>query len=141
MRKENRQATLLKLIADNRITRQDELAARLETEGYPVTQSSVSRDLVELGIAKINGAYSLPVRTATGSQFGLKSLESAGENLIVAKCGAGLASACAVRIDSGNVDEIVGTVAGDDTIFIAVRDGKAQKAALRKIWEIFETNG
>jgi len=141
MQKENRQAALLKLIAENRISRQDDLAARLEKEGFSVTQSSVSRDLVELGVAKVNGYYALPERLPAGMLFGLKTLEIAGDNLIVAKCDSGLASACAVRIDSGGFDEIVGTVAGDDTVFIAVRDAKAQRTALRKIWEIFETNG
>lgn len=141
MQKENRQAALLKLVAENKISRQDELAAILERAGFSVTQSSVSRDLVELGVSKVNGFYALPERLPNGMLFGLKSLEIAGENMIVAKCDSGLASACAVRIDSSGLDEIVGTVAGDDTIFIAVRDAKGQRAALRKVWEIFETNG
>ncbi len=141
MQKENRQAALLKLVAENKISRQDELAAILERAGFSVTQSSVSRDLVELGVSKVNGFYALPERSPNGMLFGLKSLEIAGENMIVAKCDSGLASACAVRIDSSGLDEIVGTVAGDDTIFIAVRDAKGQRAALRKVWEIFETNG
>jgi transcriptional regulator of arginine metabolism len=71
--------------------------------------------------------------------FGLLSLEVAGENMVVAKCEAGLASACAVRIDTAQIEEIVGTIAGDDTIFIAVRGNKEQKAVLKKVWEIFES--
>jgi transcriptional regulator of arginine metabolism len=65
-------------------------------------------------------------------------MEIAGENIIVAKTEAGLASACAVRIDAAGIEEIVGTIAGDDTIFIAVRGQKEQKTVLKKVWEIFE---
>lgn len=138
MQKEQRQEALLNLIGENRISRQDELASELEKHGFPVTQSSVSRDLVELGIVKVGGFYSLPQKPATAITVGLKSLQVAGENLVVAKCDSGLASACAVRIDAENLEEVVGTVAGDDTIFIAVRDAKGQRAVLKKVWEIFE---
>ncbi len=141
MQKEQRHETLMKLIGENRISRQDELAARLEELGFSVTQSSVSRDLVELGVVKVGGFYSLPQKSAAAMTVGVKSLQVAGDNLVVAKCDSGLASACAVRIDAENLEEIVGTVAGDDTIFIAVRDAKSQRAALRKIWEIFEGSG
>ena len=65
-------------------------------------------------------------------------MEIAGENLVVAKTEAGLASACAVRIDAERIEDIVGTIAGDDTIFIAVRGQKEQKAVLKKVWELFE---
>src|ERR1051326_1094303 len=122
MQKEQRQTAILKLIAARQIGRQEELAELLEKKGFVVTQSSVSRDLLDLGIVKVHGAYALPKKPRNALAFGLVSLETAGENLIVAKCEAGLASAVAVRIDGAAIDEIVGTIAGDDTIFIAVRD-------------------
>lgn len=137
MQKDKRQGTLLKLISENRVSRQDELAALLVQSGFSVTQSSVSRDLVELGIVKSGGVYTVPQPTGQQTAFGLKSLQIAGENLVVAKCDAGLASACAVRIDAAGLDEVAGTVAGDDTVFIAVRDAKSQKSALKRIWELF----
>jgi len=139
MQKEQRQTTILKLITANQIGRQEELAEILEKKGFSVTQSSVSRDLLELGIVKVGGFYALPQKPRSGMVFGLVSLEIAGENLVVAKTEAGLASACAVRIDSAAVEEIVGTIAGDDTIFIAVRGQKEQKTVLKKVWEIFES--
>ena len=139
MQKEQRQTTILKLITANQIGRQEELAELLEKKGFSVTQSSVSRDLLELGIVKVGGFYALPQKPRSGMVFGLVSLEIAGENLVVAKTEAGLASACAVRIDSAAVEEIVGTIAGDDTIFIAVRGQKEQKTVLKKVWEIFES--
>ena len=70
--------------------------------------------------------------------FGLLSLNTAGENMIVAKCESGLASAVAVRIDAAGISEIVGTIAGDDTIFVAVKDKDNQKTVIKKIWEVFE---
>ena len=109
----------------------------LESKSFSVNQSSVSRDLDELGIIKVNGFYALPQKTDF-TNFGLFSLENAGDNLIVAKCESGFAAAVCVRIDGKNIREIVGTIAGEDTIFIAVRNHREQKLALRKIWEIFE---
>lgn len=139
MQKENRQNTLLELISAKHISRQDELTELLEKKGFIVTQSSVSRDLVELGIVKLNGIYALPQKNVRNiPAFGLNKLETAGENLIVAKCDAGMASAVCVRIDNAEFEEIVGTIAGEDTIFIAVRDAKAQKAAIKEIWELFK---
>ena len=138
MQKEQRQTTILKLITANQIGRQEELAEILEKKGFSVTQSSVSRDLLELGIVKVGGFYALPQKPKSDMVFGLVSLEIAGESLVIAKCEAGLASACAVRIDSAQIEEIVGTIAGDDTIFIAVRGQKEQKTALKRVWEIFE---
>jgi len=137
MLKEKRQQTILDLIRARNIETQDKLTGSLSKKGFSATQSSVSRDLDELGIVKINGYYSLP-QAETKQDFGLFSIEAAGENLIVAKCGSGLASAICVRIDRAKITEIIGTIAGDDTIFIAVKDRKSQKAAIKIIWEIFE---
>lgn len=137
MQKSERQEKILDIIRGNQINTQDLLISMLEADGFSVNQSSVSRDLEELGILKSNGYYAIPQKTQDES-FGLRMLEIAGENLIVAKCEAGLASAVCVRIDRENFSEIVGTIAGDDTIFIAVRNHKEQKTVLKKVWEIFE---
>ena len=137
MLKEKRQQTILDLIRAKNIARQEELTSMLSDAGFAVNQSSVSRDLIELGVVKVNGFYALPQPDAARN-FGLIDLNSAGENLIVARCEAGLASAVAVRIDRAKIAEIVGTIAGDDTIFIAVKEHKAQKTAVKKIWETFE---
>ena len=137
MLKKKRQQTILDLIRAKNIETQDELTGSLSKKGFTATQSSISRDLDELGIVKINGYYSLP-QTERAQDFGIFNLETAGENLIVAKCGSGLASAICVRLDRAKIAGIVGTIAGDDTIFIAVKDRKAQKAAVKTIWEIFE---
>lgn len=138
MQKELRQTTILKLITTKTVGRQDEIVEFLERKGFSVTQSSVSRDLDELGILKVNGLYALPSKPKNAIALGLLSIETAGENLIVAKCEAGLASAICVRIDNAKIAEIVGTIAGEDTIFIAVNAKEAQKTVIKTIWEMFE---
>ena len=137
MQKRDRQDLIVSLIGSERIGRQDILAERLSKKGFQVTQASVSRDLEELGVEKVEGFYELPKTPATVMEFGLRSLETAGGNLVVGKCDSGLASAITVRIDGAKIDEIVGTVAGDDTIFIAVKDEGQQKSAIKKIWALF----
>jgi len=137
MIKQERQQRILDLIRTRNIATQEELGDLLSKGGLVATQSSVSRDLDELGIVKTNGYYSLP-QNDNNNGLGLQTLEIAGENLVVAKCGSGLAQAVCVLIDRQRFDEIVGTIAGDDTIFIAVRDHKGQKAVLKKVWEMFE---
>jgi transcriptional regulator of arginine metabolism len=137
MQKGDRQNTILDLIGKNQIGTQEELTESLQLQGFAVNQSSVSRDLVELGIVKINGFYAIPQKT-NYAIFGLISLEIAGESLIVAKTENGFAAAVCVRIDNEKIPEIVGTIAGEDTIFIAVRNQKEQRIVLKKVWEMFE---
>lgn len=138
MQKGIRQNIIREFIRSKKIGTQEELSELLDKEGLSATQSSVSRDLVELGIVKVGGIYALPETRGDASIFGLQSLESAGDNLIVAKCELGLASAVCVKLDAAEIKEIAGTIAGEDTIFIAVKDVKAQKAVMRKVWEIFD---
>src|SRR5215510_2710581 len=137
MQKSERQRKILSLIQSRPIGTQADLQGYLQRAGVPATQSSVSRDLEELGILKHNGRYTLP-RTNGAATHGLLSLDVAGDVLIVAHTELGLASAVAVQIDAAALPEIVGTLAGEDTIFIAVQDRKMQKAAIKKVWEIFE---
>ncbi len=138
MQKEARQQRILSLIRAKRIGTQDELTAYLERAGVVATQSSISRDLVELGVVKHHGYYTLPRSTNGSGARGLLSLDTAGDVLIVAKCDSGMASAVAVEIDRAAITEIIGTLAGEDTIFIAVTDRKTQRTAIKKIWEVLD---
>jgi transcriptional regulator of arginine metabolism len=135
MRKSLRQQKLLSLIRAKPFATQADLRDSLELAGVPATQSSLSRDLEELGIVKHRGHYTTPRSTGAAAR-GLLSLDLAGENLVVARTEPGRASAVAVDIDGSAIEEIVGTLAGEDTIFVAVRDTKAQRAAMKKIWEL-----
>lgn len=128
--KRRRQAALRAIIARRRVTRQDELQLLLAERGLPATQATISRDLHELGVLKGPNGYTLP---ATGgdeprageleralSEF-LVSARSAG-TLVVVRTGPGQASALALALDRAEVPGVAGTVAGDDTIFVATAD-------------------
>jgi len=136
MQKNLRQKKLLSLIQAKSFATQAELRDSLERVGVPATQSSLSRDLEELGVVKHRGHYAIPKANGAAAR-GLLSLDLSGDNLVVAKTEPGLASAVAVEIDRADIAEIVGTLAGEDTIFIAVRDQKAQRGAMKRIWQLF----
>jgi len=142
LKKEKRQQKILSLIRAKSIETQGELVAQLERAGFAVTQSNVSRDLEELGVMKRRGRYVEPRAAATvaakssATARGLLGLEAVGDVLIVARCEPGLASAVAVEIDRAALPEIVGTLAGEDTIFIAVRERRMRRAAIKKVWEL-----
>ena len=135
MNKRERQQKILSLIQAKPVGTQEDLRALLERAGVAATQSSVSRDLEELGIVKQHGHYTLP-RTNGASARGLLSLDQAGDSLVIARTMPGLASAVAVEIDAAAIPEVVGTIAGEDTIFIAVRSAKAQRAVVKEVWEL-----
>ena len=132
-----RQQKTLALIQARRITTQQKLLHFLERAGIPATQSSVSRDLEELGIIKHRGFYTFPRAKDAASARGLLSLVPAGCCMLVARCEPGLASAVAVEIDRARFSEIAGTIAGEDTIFVALGKPNLQRLATRKIWELF----
>jgi transcriptional regulator of arginine metabolism len=136
MPKNLRQKKLLTLIKAKPFATQAELRDSLERAGVPATQSSLSRDMEELGVVKHRGHYTIPKANGAAAR-GLLSLDLSGDNLVIAKTESGLASAVAVEIDRASLSEIVGTLAGEDTIFVAVRDQKAQRTAMKKIWELF----
>src|SRR5215203_3908680 len=140
MNKRDRQQKILGLIRATPVGTQEDLRALLDRAGVPATQSSVSRDLEELGVVKQHGHYTLP-RTNGAPVRGLLSLDQAGDSLVIARTVPGLASAVAVEIDAAAVSEIVGTIAGEDTIFIAVRDMKSQRTAVKEIWDMFAATG
>ena len=140
MNKRDRQQKILSLIKATPIGTQEDLRALLERAGVPATQSSVSRDLEELGVVKHHGHYTLP-RTNGALSRGLLSLDHAGDSLVIARTVPGLASAVAVEIDAAAIPDIVGTIAGEDTIFIAVRDAKSQRTAVKEVWKLFGEHG
>jgi transcriptional regulator of arginine metabolism len=137
MQKAERQNTIKNIISSKPINRQEELVRLLRRNGHNVTQASVSRDLDELGIVKIGGHYCLPSRDEHRSAFGKLSFDTAGDVIIVMRCDPGYASAAASRIDHSSIADVVGTIAGDDTIFIAIKSSDAQKNVLRSLIALF----
>lgn len=137
MQKWERQKILRQIISENDITRQEDLTEMLGKHGFNVTQASISRDLEDLGIIKTGGIYKLPITGLSLTDLGQIKIDPAGENLIIVRCSPGFASAAAAKIDSANIEGIIGTIAGDDTIFVAVSDFQSQKRITREIVEIF----
>ncbi len=88
-------------------------------------------------MVKHRGFYAVPQPPNGASARGFISLAAAGDFMLVARCEPGLASAVAVQIDSAKITEIAGTIAGEDTIFIALTKANAHRTVTRKIWELF----
>jgi transcriptional regulator of arginine metabolism len=138
-----RRTLLVKLIREQVVGRQAELVAMLRKLGVGATQSSVSRDLRELGVAKQGDRYVLPetaVRPksdfSTLKQF-VNALQTAGSNLMVLKTTVGSAQSVAVAIDTARWPEVVGTISGDDTIFIATAGAREQRELKLRLRTIF----
>jgi transcriptional regulator of arginine metabolism len=138
-----RRMVLAKIIREQVVGRQTELVALLRKLGVVATQSSVSRDLRELGVAKLGDRYVLPAAsTQAKSDFStLKQFVSArltaGNNLTVLKTTIGSAQSVAVAIDSAQWPEVIGTISGDDTIFIATAGVEAQRQLGDRLFAIF----
>ena len=132
-----RREKLKQLVASRRLSRQAEIVEELKRLGFSVTQSCVSRDIARLGIVKMNGVYSLPRSLRAVAHGQILALDTAGDNLIVIKTEPGEAAPVALAIDHAQFAEVVGTVAGDDTLFVAVKTAVNQRAAIRRIKELF----
>ena len=131
--KRKRHALILELIQQYEITTQDELLAKLRENGFEVTQATVSRAIKELRLVKAmspSGQYRYMAGAAQGDEYLAKfytifsgsviSVDYAG-NTCVVKCYAGMAQAACAAIDAMHFEGIVGTLAGDDTIFVLCR--------------------
>lgn len=145
MTKSERQLRILELISENDISTQGELTKRLIKEGYGVTQATTSRDLNELRIVKVmtdRGVYKYAVSPEKEINITdklqnvfaqcLVSVDYA-MNIVVLKTMTGAAQAVAYALDSFTWDEIVGSIAGDDTVMIAVRNEKSAKQLVAKL--------
>ena len=139
-----RRAAILRIIRESTVHNQDELAKLMRKQGFDATQSSVSRDLRELGVAKAGDHYILPGgdSNAAGTPFAAVSnfvteVRTAGQSLTVVKTTTGTAQSVAVAIDDSNWSEVVGTISGDDTIFIATEGGREQRKLRERLRDIF----
>lgn len=130
----SRHAKILEIIEDNIIETQEELAEMLKKSGINVTQATVSRDIKELRLIKVlteDGRYKYAAMKEQDSMLNERlykvfaetvlSLDYAG-NMIVIKTFSGAANAAAEALDAFDIKEVVGTVAGDNTIFVLVRN-------------------
>ena len=136
--KSQRQAKILEIISNKNIETQEQLLAELQAEGFRGTQATISRDIKELRIVKeltSLGTYRYTISASDlGSSFSARlntifrecviSFDYA-QNIIVVRTLPGLASAAGSAIDAMNLSTIVGTLAGDDTVMIVMRDTNA----------------
>ena len=143
--KKNRHAKIVELIEKYDLETQEELAEKLRQDGYDVTQATVSRDIRELKLSKVplgdgRQKYVL-LREAHGEmgdkyirvlQEGMSGMGMA-QSLLIVKTVPGMAMAVAAALDAMHMKEIVGTIAGDDTIMLAVRSAEDAEIVREKI--------
>lgn len=143
-RKQHRQQALLRLVAERPLRTQGEVARALRASGFPATQATVSRDIVELGLIKTvrGGGHAYAPPSTTTVPGGAERLRRFCEDYPVESCVAGTilvlrtspgtANALAIALDTTRLDDLVGTLAGDDTVFLATTTaGRARALAAR----------
>lgn len=146
--KVNRHDLILKLVSENSISTQDELIELLAKNGCQVTQATISRDIRELALIKTrrsSGKYSYAVpalkKTSLDKQDkmiftilsdAVVSIDYA-LNTVVVKCHTGMAQAVCAKLDKTGLEDVVGTIAGDDTIFILMRTERDAARLVREL--------
>ena len=144
----SRHAKILEIIAKYDVETQEELSAMLVKEGYPVTQATVSRDIRELKLTKVAvssgrqkyAAISHPQKDSKYIRIfrdGFRSMDMA-QNILVIKTVPGMAMAVAAALDAMEYQEIVGSIAGDDTIMCAVRTVEDTTELMRRLRRVTE---
>ncbi|MDO5573463.1 MAG: arginine repressor [bacterium] len=146
--KNNRHQKIIELVQQHVIDTQEELARRLNEAGYEVTQATVSRDIRQLKLTKTSGVDGKSRYTFSGEsgtelaekyirvlKDGLVSMDMA-QNILVVKTVSGMAMAVAAALDAINFSEIVGSIAGDDTVMCAVRSVEDTRIVMDKIREL-----
>lgn len=147
--KTDRHSKILELIKDNSISTQEELALALNNAGYNVTQATVSRDIRELNLTKTttDGIPQYVVFQGHDNNLGEKYIRilkdgfvdmNMAQNILVIKTVAGMAMAVCAALDALHMNEIVGTIAGDDTIMCAVRSVEDTKNLMNKLKKILK---
>jgi len=139
-----RRNAIVRILRDGLVRKQEDLVHLLKKEGHDATQSSISRDLRDLGVLKASGRYVLPpdeITRANGdfstlAQF-VRGLRRAGSSLTVLRTTIGSAQSVAVAIDRAEWPEVAGTISGDDTIFIATADARSQDKLVTRLHSIF----
>ena len=146
--KKRRHEKILEIIESREVETQDELARFLQEAGFQVTQATVSRDIRELKLSKVSDGrgrqkYAVLGREegTVGARYvrvlkeGFTSMDMA-QNLVVIRTVSGMAMAVAAALDAMKFPEVLGCIAGDDTIMVASRTVEEAKALIDKIWEI-----
>lgn len=141
----SRRTAILRIIRESTVRNQEELVKILRKQGFEATQSSVSRDLRELHVAKAGDHYIVPksgdlqaVDAFAAIANFVVEVRTAGTSLTVVRTTTGTAQSVAVAIDQSHWPEVVGTISGDDTIFIATDEDRDQRKLRDRLRSIFK---
>lgn len=151
MKKKDRLQIILDMIDNNNIDTQEEICARLKDMDIDVTQATVSRDVRELGLTKVSVSGSnkqkyvvmkreedMGAKYARVLRDGYVSMDNA-QNILVIKTISGMAMAVAAAVDALKFPEVVGSIAGDDTIMIAVRTVEDTERLMERITDMMSS--
>jgi transcriptional regulator of arginine metabolism len=143
MTKTYRQGQILKLIRAKRISTQEELAAELSKQGIAATQVTLSRDIRDLRLVKTREGYQEMAPEESGPGFAMLAGEFLldvlnAQNLVVLKTSPGHANSVAVALDAEEWPEVVGTIAGDDTILVIAPDNPTAERVQEKLLGMLE---
>lgn len=145
--KSRRQAAILELVDREPLHSQERLRRRLRQRGFEATQATISRDIADLGLVKRagDGAYQRPGVDVSNPETALTALERAAaeflrrvdrvQQLVVVRTGIGQAQPLAIALDRAQLPEVVGTIAGDDTILVIARGGRGAAALVKRLKE------
>ena len=148
VRKQQRQQTLVRLVGERRLATQQDVVRALRAAGYAATQATVSRDIVELGLVKVarDGAHVYAPPAAPPASGGIDRLRRFCEeypvqgavagNIVVLRTPPGTANALAIALDTSGFSDVIGTIAGDDTVFVAARDPARARGINRRLNEM-----
>lgn len=136
-----RRQTILRIVAVDRVETQEDLAAALQGMGFRTSQASVSRDIAALGLVKAGGRYVRPAGDAGTTEdparatlrHNLLDAKPAGDHLLVLITPPGGANPTAIALERQGWPEVVGTLAGDDTVFVAVRDAAGSRSLRKRL--------
>lgn len=130
---------LKEIIRKARLTSQAQLQEALLQKGVQTTQASISRDLKKLGVVKRRGFYEITaISPGESSVVDRLDVDVAGDHLIILRTGPGNSPRAAVMIDEAKIAGVLGSISGDDTIFVAISDRKHQARVIREILDLFK---
>jgi transcriptional regulator of arginine metabolism len=143
MTKSYRQGQILKLIRSKGISTQEELAGELKSQGIAATQVTLSRDIRDLRLVKTREGYKEMAEEEAGPAFSLLAAEFLrdvlrAQNQVILKTSPGHANSVAVALDNEEWPEVVGTLAGDDTILVITPDGPTAESVQEKLLALLE---
>jgi transcriptional regulator of arginine metabolism len=141
--KKTRHARILDILRKNAVSSQEELSEMLAKNGVDVTQPTLSRDIRELGLVKIRGTYHIAEEQASAPAVesirrSLREMvvqSGHSGNIVIVKTSPGYGHSLGVVLDAAHWPEVLGTVAGDDTVFVLLRDHRLGRKILRRIQE------